>query len=191
MCDGRITRRWDKSEAHGTSYPQRRYRQTQTPGFVVDAHRLLIEPLGFFPFMTGTCLVCFRTKEGYLSFRLCPQAFYWTGRTGEMDIEKYLPQLMAEKDSLDPSFQQSLRLLDQGLSRCIPVKLRRTSFTQCFVYLAYYWLKSKIVDDDFITWFATYFIFASMNILTYGLLNVITSILYLSVGMHQTRSTCT
>lgn len=47
VCDGRITRRWDKSEAHGTSYPQRRYRQTQTPGFVVDAHRLLIEPLGF------------------------------------------------------------------------------------------------------------------------------------------------
>ncbi|XP_056597531.1 KH domain-containing, RNA-binding, signal transduction-associated protein 3 isoform X2 [Triplophysa dalaica] len=67
--------------------------------------------------MTGTCLVCFRTKEGYLSFRLCPQAFYWTGRTGEMDIEKYLPQLMAEKDSLDPSFQQSLRLLDQEIEK--------------------------------------------------------------------------
>ncbi|RXN31323.1 KH domain- RNA- signal transduction-associated 3 [Labeo rohita] len=31
-----------------------------------------------------------------------------------MDNEKYLPELMAEKDSLDPSFQHSLRLLDQG-----------------------------------------------------------------------------
>ncbi|KAA0710009.1 KH domain-containing, RNA-binding, signal transduction-associated protein 2 [Triplophysa tibetana] len=35
---------------------------------------------------------------------------------GEMDIVKYLPQLMAEKDSLDPSFQQSMRLLDQEIS---------------------------------------------------------------------------
>ncbi|KAL7868426.1 hypothetical protein SRHO_G00098100 [Serrasalmus rhombeus] len=31
-----------------------------------------------------------------------------------MDNEKYLPELMAEKDSLDPSFRHSLRLLDQG-----------------------------------------------------------------------------
>ncbi|KAL1255109.1 hypothetical protein QQF64_013170 [Cirrhinus molitorella] len=35
-----------------------------------------------------------------------------------MDNEKYLPELMAEKDSLDPSFQHSLRLLDQGTSGC-------------------------------------------------------------------------
>jgi len=31
-----------------------------------------------------------------------------------MESEKYLPELMAEKDTLDPSFQHSLRLLDQG-----------------------------------------------------------------------------
>lgn len=31
-----------------------------------------------------------------------------------MGSEKYLPELMAEKDTLDPSFQHSLRLLDQG-----------------------------------------------------------------------------
>ncbi|XP_035284324.1 KH domain-containing, RNA-binding, signal transduction-associated protein 3 isoform X2 [Anguilla anguilla] len=33
----------------------------------------------------------------------------------KMDSEKYLPELMAEKDSLDPSFQHSLRLLDQEI----------------------------------------------------------------------------
>lgn len=32
----------------------------------------------------------------------------------EMESDKYLPELMAEKDTLDPSFQHSLRLLDQG-----------------------------------------------------------------------------
>lgn len=32
----------------------------------------------------------------------------------EMESEKYLPELMAEKDTLDPSFQHSLRLLEQG-----------------------------------------------------------------------------
>lgn len=32
----------------------------------------------------------------------------------KMGSEKYLPELMAEKDTLDPSFQHSLRLLDQG-----------------------------------------------------------------------------
>lgn len=32
----------------------------------------------------------------------------------EMGSEKYLPELMAEKDTLDPSFQHSLRLLEQG-----------------------------------------------------------------------------
>lgn len=32
----------------------------------------------------------------------------------EMESEKYLPELMAEKDTLDPSFRHSLRLLDQG-----------------------------------------------------------------------------
>lgn len=32
----------------------------------------------------------------------------------EMGTEKYLPELMAEKDTLDPSFQHSVRLLDQG-----------------------------------------------------------------------------
>lgn len=31
-----------------------------------------------------------------------------------METEKYLPELMAEKDTLDPSFQHSMRLLDQG-----------------------------------------------------------------------------
>uniref|UniRef100_A0A8C2D579 KH RNA binding domain containing, signal transduction associated 3 n=1 Tax=Cyprinus carpio TaxID=7962 RepID=A0A8C2D579_CYPCA len=34
-----------------------------------------------------------------------------------MDNEKYLPELMAEKDSLDPSFQHSLRLLDQEIEK--------------------------------------------------------------------------
>ncbi|XP_036371833.1 KH domain-containing, RNA-binding, signal transduction-associated protein 3 [Megalops cyprinoides] len=34
-----------------------------------------------------------------------------------MDSEKYLPELMAEKDSLDPSFQHSLRLLDQEIEK--------------------------------------------------------------------------
>lgn len=34
----------------------------------------------------------------------------------EMESEKYLPELMAEKDTLDPSFQHSLRLLEQGKS---------------------------------------------------------------------------
>lgn len=33
-----------------------------------------------------------------------------------MGSEKYLPELMAEKDTLEPSFQHSLRLLDQGKS---------------------------------------------------------------------------
>lgn len=32
----------------------------------------------------------------------------------EMESEKYLPELMAEKDTLDPSFQHSLRLLEHG-----------------------------------------------------------------------------
>lgn len=31
-----------------------------------------------------------------------------------MESEKYLPELMAEKDTLDPSFQHSFRLLEQG-----------------------------------------------------------------------------
>lgn len=31
-----------------------------------------------------------------------------------MESEKYLPELMAEKDTLDPSFRHSLRLLEQG-----------------------------------------------------------------------------
>lgn len=31
-----------------------------------------------------------------------------------MESEKYLPELQAEKDSLDPSFLHSLRLLEQG-----------------------------------------------------------------------------
>ena len=37
-------------------------------------------------------------------------------RERDMENEKYLPELMAEKDTLDPSFQHSLRLLDQGKS---------------------------------------------------------------------------
>ncbi|CAB1456848.1 unnamed protein product [Pleuronectes platessa] len=32
----------------------------------------------------------------------------------DMESEKYLPELMAEKDTMDPSFLHSLRLLDQG-----------------------------------------------------------------------------
>ncbi|KAI3358342.1 hypothetical protein L3Q82_014779 [Scortum barcoo] len=35
----------------------------------------------------------------------------------EMESEKYLPELMAEKDTLDPSFQHSLRLLDQEIEK--------------------------------------------------------------------------
>lgn len=31
-----------------------------------------------------------------------------------MESEKYLPELMAERDTLDPSFRHSLRLLEQG-----------------------------------------------------------------------------
>ncbi|XP_030596779.1 KH domain-containing, RNA-binding, signal transduction-associated protein 3 isoform X1 [Archocentrus centrarchus] len=34
-----------------------------------------------------------------------------------MGSEKYLPELMAEKDTLDPSFQHSLRLLDQEIEK--------------------------------------------------------------------------
>ncbi|XP_026765677.1 KH domain-containing, RNA-binding, signal transduction-associated protein 3 isoform X2 [Pangasianodon hypophthalmus] len=34
-----------------------------------------------------------------------------------MDNEKYLPELMAEKDSLDPSFQHSTRLLEQEIEK--------------------------------------------------------------------------
>ncbi|KAM4629909.1 KH domain-containing, RNA-binding, signal transduction-associated protein 3 isoform 2-T2 [Polymixia lowei] len=34
-----------------------------------------------------------------------------------MESEKYLPELMAEKDTLDPSFQHSLRLLDQEIEK--------------------------------------------------------------------------
>ena len=35
------------------------------------------------------------------------------GRPASME-EKYLPELMAEKDSLDPSFTHALRLVNQG-----------------------------------------------------------------------------
>lgn len=35
--------------------------------------------------------------------------------------EKYLPELMAEKDSLDPSFTHALRLVNQGEGRALPV----------------------------------------------------------------------
>lgn len=35
----------------------------------------------------------------------------------EMESEKYLPELVAEKDTLDPSFRHSLRLLEQGKIR--------------------------------------------------------------------------
>lgn len=31
-----------------------------------------------------------------------------------MDQDKYLPELMAEKDSLDPSFVHAMRLLAEG-----------------------------------------------------------------------------
>ncbi|XP_029514282.1 KH domain-containing, RNA-binding, signal transduction-associated protein 3-like isoform X1 [Oncorhynchus nerka] len=34
-----------------------------------------------------------------------------------MDTEKYLPELMAEKDKLDPTFHHSLRLLDQEIEK--------------------------------------------------------------------------
>ncbi|XP_036827344.1 KH domain-containing, RNA-binding, signal transduction-associated protein 3-like isoform X4 [Oncorhynchus mykiss] len=34
-----------------------------------------------------------------------------------MDNEKYLPELMAEKDTLDPTFHHSLRLLDQEIEK--------------------------------------------------------------------------
>ncbi|KAE8282249.1 KH domain-containing, RNA-binding, signal transduction-associated protein 3 [Larimichthys crocea] len=34
-----------------------------------------------------------------------------------METEKYLPELMAEKDTLDPSFQHSMRLLDQEIEK--------------------------------------------------------------------------
>ncbi|KAM9419323.1 KH domain-containing, RNA-binding, signal transduction-associated protein 3-like isoform 1-T2 [Salvelinus alpinus] len=34
-----------------------------------------------------------------------------------MDTEKYLPELMAEKDKLDPTFHHSLRLLDQEIEQ--------------------------------------------------------------------------
>ncbi|KAF7223209.1 KH domain-containing, RNA-binding, signal transduction-associated protein 3 [Nothobranchius furzeri] len=34
-----------------------------------------------------------------------------------MEMEKYLPELLAEKDTLDPSFQHSLRLLDQEIEK--------------------------------------------------------------------------
>ncbi|KAJ3609658.1 hypothetical protein NHX12_024174, partial [Muraenolepis orangiensis] len=34
-----------------------------------------------------------------------------------MESEKYLPELMAEKDTLDPSFQHSLRLLEQEIEK--------------------------------------------------------------------------
>uniref|UniRef100_A0AAY4D933 KHDRBS Qua1 domain-containing protein n=1 Tax=Denticeps clupeoides TaxID=299321 RepID=A0AAY4D933_9TELE len=34
-----------------------------------------------------------------------------------MEDEKYLPELLAEKDSLDPSFQHCLRLLDQEIEK--------------------------------------------------------------------------
>ncbi|CDQ91158.1 unnamed protein product [Oncorhynchus mykiss] len=40
-----------------------------------------------------------------------------------MDTEKYLPELMAEKDKLDPTFHHSLRLLDQGKKRKHPYLL--------------------------------------------------------------------
>lgn len=37
-----------------------------------------------------------------------------------MDQDKYLPELMAEKDSLDPSFVHAMRLLAEGeLLRCL------------------------------------------------------------------------
>ncbi|XP_062836074.1 KH domain-containing, RNA-binding, signal transduction-associated protein 3 isoform X2 [Anolis carolinensis] len=35
-----------------------------------------------------------------------------------MEEEKYLPELMAEKDSLDPSFTHALRLVNQEIDKC-------------------------------------------------------------------------
>ncbi len=65
-----------------------------------------------------SCLGCFRTTSGsYISPLSTDKLFVGQNVLGEMDNEKYLPELMAEKDSLDSSFQHSLRLLDQGKSR--------------------------------------------------------------------------
>lgn len=75
-------------------------------------------------------------------FLNCIASESFCGRPGpksrdEMDTEKYLPELMAEKDKLDPTFHHSLRLLDQGTKRKHPnllwdvctVKLRILTYT--------------------------------------------------------------
>jgi hypothetical protein len=61
-------------------------------------------------------------------FLNCISSESFCGRRGpkardEMDTEKYLPELMAEKDKLDPTFHHSLRLLDQGKKRKHPYLL--------------------------------------------------------------------
>lgn len=40
-----------------------------------------------------------------------------------MESEKYLPELMAERDTLDTSFRHSLRLLEQGKRMIINNKI--------------------------------------------------------------------
>ncbi len=94
-------------------------KKKQTPHYLVDAHRPLRESPGYFPYVwCVSCLGCFRTTSGsYISPLSTDKLFVGQNVLGEMDNEKYLPELMAEKDSLDSSFQHSLRLLDQGKSR--------------------------------------------------------------------------
>lgn len=95
-----------------------------TPGYFIDAHQQLKESVVPFSlyWWCASALACFRTTAAgsYISSlttdKLC---FVGPNAGGEMDNEKYLPELMAEKDSLDPSFQHSMRLLDQGKSRCL------------------------------------------------------------------------
>ncbi len=116
-------------------------KKKQTPHYLVDAHRPMIESLGSFPYdWCASCLGCFRTTSGsYISPLSTDKLFVGQNALGEMDNEKYLPELMAEKDSLDPSFQHSLRLLDQGKSRCLlsnysdtPLKFLCTMLHVCF-----------------------------------------------------------
>lgn len=86
------------------------------------------------------CFFFISTWITFVSLTWSPEA------QDEMESEKYLPELMAEKDTLDPSFQHSLRLLDQGKWPCLNTEVNtlavwkpRESVTQCSGFNARFW----------------------------------------------------
>lgn len=74
-----------------------------------------------------------------------------------MDQDKYLPELLAEKESLDPSFVHAMRLLAEGtgISSCTlslgctpPIRHAAPEITMHYCFFVLLFVLHEIVTDD-------------------------------------------